>query len=136
MTTIGETDVRFGFRTGRGPEEVDAWRVTDRTRATCELGCEHELEHWVRKHLHRVGEYDMNNGYEVRTMPVYADAQGRLYYARQEIDYHASTYYVRQDEPGAKWLHFVGRPSSYGGRIAVDAYTGQRLGPNGKILRA
>lgn len=96
------------------------WRAVGRRKATCDLGCEHELETWVSKRVTETGTYVMDNGYEKRTMGVYTDRQGTRYFARIEIDFHASTYFVVQREQGRPWIHWQSRPHSVGDRIAVD----------------
>ena len=79
----------------------------DRRAEFCDLGEKHEVEVYAVKLITPTGEmrpYD--NGYEVRDYPLFTDAQGRIYHAHLEIDFHASTYYVRDGDK----KHFVSRP--------------------------
>jgi hypothetical protein len=102
-----------------GPDERVVWRAVEHHERLCEFSIPHTVETWVSKRVTKVGMYPMNNGYEIRQMPYYADRQGRLYYARIDIDFHASTYYVTQPEKSRPWVHWQSRPWTPG-RVAFD----------------
>lgn len=79
----------------------------DRRAEICDLGCKHEVEIYAVKIITETGETrEYDNGYEKRQTRLFTDAQGRVYHERLEIDYHASTYYVRDGDK----KYFVGRP--------------------------
>jgi len=87
MSSVASGEPRTVYREMRVEAEV------------CDLGETHDVRIYGVKTLTPTGEtrpYD--NGYETREMPLFTDVQGRVYHARLEIDFHASTYYVRLDD--------------------------------------
>lgn len=93
-------------------QRVTAYREMrdERHDELCDLGCKHEVRVYQTKTLYPTNETHIHdNGYSKHEMPVYVDAQGRKYKARISFDFHASTYYTRDDLEGRDY--FQSRPT-------------------------
>lgn len=81
----------------KSPQTVKVFREIGKVTRECDYGS-HVLPVVSVKILTLTDETHVyNNGYEVRTLPIYADAQGRRYRQQVSIDYSNNVNYFCPD---------------------------------------